>query len=210
MSVESKQMISAADSDVMDSSNEMPPMSLVTLLIMLALVMLFLGGIYLDRHAGSFNSNVYDPYTYAYLQTNRPPDPGEKMRVRGRRIFDNTCAGCHQASGLGIPGQFPPLAGSEWVQAPGANKIIRIVLNGFQGPVEVKGSAFNSVMVSWRDTLKDDEIAAVITYIRQNREWGNSASAVTPEQVKAIRDKTADKGGANWTAEELKSVPDSD
>ena len=82
--------------------------------------------------------------------------------------------------------------------------MIRLVLNGLQGPITVKGQAFNNVMVPW-NSLSDDDLAAVITFVRQNKEWGNKASAVTPQQVKAVRGKL--KGRSNsFTPEELLKV----
>jgi mono/diheme cytochrome c family protein len=106
---------------------------------------------------------------------------------------------------MGTPGMFPPLAGSEWVTAEGHERIIRIVLNGLSGPIEVAGAQFNNVMVPWRDTLKDEDIASVLSYIRS--EWGNKADPVTVEEVKKVREGTKDRGNP-WTADELKQVPE--
>jgi mono/diheme cytochrome c family protein len=113
---------------------------------------------------------------------------------------------CHQANGLGTPGQFPPLAESDWVNEAEPGRMIRIVLNGLQGPITVKGQNYNNVMVSW-NMLSDDDIAAVITFVRQNREWGNKASAVTPEQVKAVRAKVKGRTTAYTPDELLKISP---
>jgi mono/diheme cytochrome c family protein len=119
-------------------------------------------------------------------------------------VFGTYCQVCHQSTGLGAPPQFPPLAGSEWVLAKEPGRVIRIVLNGLQGPVTVKGQAFDSnSMIPWKNDLSDEQIADVITYIRQ--EWGNNASSVTPEQVKAIRDKSASRS-AQWFVTELLKV----
>jgi mono/diheme cytochrome c family protein len=83
-------------------------------------------------------------------------------------------------------------------------RLIRIVLKGMQGPVTVKGQNYNNVMVPW-DLLSDQDIAAVITYVRQNQDWGNNASAVTPEQVAEVREKV--KGRATpFTAAELLQI----
>jgi mono/diheme cytochrome c family protein len=106
---------------------------------------------------------------------------------------------------LGDPSKAPPLAGSEWVLAPKPDRIIRIVLDGFQGPVTVKGQEYNLAMASWKTTFKDDEIAAVLSYVRNN--FDNKASIVKPEQVTEIRAKTKDRTAA-WTSAELQAVPD--
>lgn len=107
-----------------------------------------------------------------------------------------TCAACHQANGAGIPGAFPPLAESEWVNGPVEN-LIRIQLRGLMGPITVKGTAYNSVMPP-NAAMSDDEIAAVLTYIRSN--FGNTSSAVTADQVKALRSEV---GKPMLKAEEL-------
>ncbi len=94
-----------------------------------------------------------------------------------------TCVACHQATGAGIPGVFPPLAGSEWVTGPVEN-LIRIQLRGLMGPIKVAGKDYNSVMPP-NASMTDEQIAEVLTYVRN--EWGNKGSAVTPDMVKALR-----------------------
>ena len=108
------------------------------------------------------------------------------------------CAACHQLTGLGIPAAFPPLAGSEVVQGP-PERVIAIVLHGLQGPITVKGATYNGVMAAWSQ-LTDAQIAAIITYERSS--WGNTAPAVTPDQVAAVRKATASRATA-WTLAEL-------
>jgi mono/diheme cytochrome c family protein len=178
------------------------PIAFVVLLALLA----YWGMVYLSQHGGSFSGQVYAPYSsYDSLVEAQPPMGPDPFRD-GKLIFTKYCAVCHQPSGLGSPGQFPPLAGSEWVLAPKPDRIIRIVLNGFQGPVTVSGQQFNNVMVPWRDVLTNNyDISAVLTYVRS--EWGNNASPVTPEEVQAIRDATAKKEGS-WMAPDLQAIPD--
>jgi mono/diheme cytochrome c family protein len=113
----------------------------------------------------------------------------------GAKVYA-TCSACHQATGAGIPGAFPPLAESEWVNGPVEN-LIRIQLRGLMGPITVKGKAFNSVMPP-NSTMSDDEIAAVLTHVRSN--FGNKSSAVTADQVKALRSEV---GKPMLKAEEL-------
>ena len=175
-------------------------------------VLFFWGTLYLDQHAGGFEPRVYAPYhSWKEVEALQPKDPAQKLYAKGKNLFGTYCAVCHQATGLGAPGIAPPLAGSEWPLAPGPNRVIRIVLNGLTGPVKVKGQEFNLVMVPFRDILTNDEdLAAVLTYIRSSKDWGHNASPVMPEQVKAIREKTAGKGLSPWTAAELMAIPDSD
>jgi len=122
-------------------------------------------------------------------------------QANGAEVFTR-CAACHQATGQGMPGTYPPLAGSEWLlnnpEVP-----IRIVLHGLQGAITVKGATFNNAMTPFAEQLSDAEIAAVLTYERSS--WGNSASAVTAEQVKAVRAATASQT-TPWKPDDLKGL----
>lgn len=170
-------------------------------------VMLFGGLLYTDQRAGGFDNQVYEPFRSAEeVAALQPKSAGDEVYNKGRKIYVTSCQVCHQASGLGAPGQFPPLADSEWVLAEHPNRIIRAVLSGLNGPIEVKGQAFNNAMVPWRDVLDDESVAAVLTYIRRQKDWKHSASAVKPESVKAIREKTKDRSDP-WTAPELLAIP---
>jgi mono/diheme cytochrome c family protein len=171
------------------------------------LTVVFLGAGYLFWNSGGFKVTVFNPARVAWdgSGTGGPaaaPDP----MVVGKRIFTQNCAVCHQQTGLGVPGQFPPLAGSEWVLSQdwhGDNHIVKIVLHGFQGQVSVKGQQFNNVMAPWGKVLKDDQIAAVLTYIRN--EWGNKAPPVTKDFVAKIREQTKDRTEP-WTQKELQAI----
>lgn len=117
----------------------------------------------------------------------------------GRKIYQATCMACHQVNGQGLPGAFPPLAQSAWVEKNPA-MLARIVLHGLYGPITVNETEFNSVMAPLGAVLSDEQIALVLTYVRQ--EWGNAASPVAPEAVAQARDETT--GRVNmWTVEEL-------
>lgn len=96
-----------------------------------------------------------------------------------------SCITCHQPDGNGLAGAFPPLAGSEWVSGPVEN-LIRIQLRGLAGEIEVKGNTYNSAMPPMANQT-DEEIAAVLTYIRNT--FGNTGSAVTPDMVAKFRDE---------------------
>ncbi len=102
----------------------------------------------------------------------------------GAKIYAANCASCHNAAGTGLPGTFPPLAGNPYVTGD-PSKLIGTLDNGMHGAVSVNGKTYNSVMPAWKGTLKPDEIAAVLTYIRSS--WGNNAPAVTEAQVKAVK-----------------------
>src|SRR5579864_5594261 len=101
----------------------------------------------------------------------------------GKAIFDKSCASCHQASGKGTPGAFPPLAGNKDVTASDPKALIKIVLNGLNTPKTINGQKYGGGMPAWKGTLSNADIAAVLTYVRSS--WGNKASAVTAKQVAA-------------------------
>ena len=157
-------------------------------LIVLMVMLLYVGALYFDEHGGGFNPQVYGPYrSFVELEPYQPKDDGG-LFSQGKMVYSKTCVACHQASGLGAPGQFPPLVGSEWVNEAEPGRMIRAVLTGLQGPISVRNQTFNNVMVPW-SSLSNEDIAAVITFVRQNKDWGNTASAVTPARVKAVREK---------------------
>lgn len=108
------------------------------------------------------------------LQKNLPAD---------QRLYNTFCGTCHQQNGEGARGRMPPLNGTDWVTGNKA-RLITVVLNGLQGPLEVKGESYNGVMPSHR-FLKDEEIATILTYIRKS--FGNNASAVSAEEVAKVR-----------------------
>ncbi len=175
-------------------------------LFVLVALMAFWGMGFLDNHGGGFDPLVYKPYkSLAELKADQPRSGNDAFR-KGQKVFETYCQVCHQSTGLGAPNQFPPLAGSEWVLAKEPGRVIRIVLNGLQGPVTVKSQAFDSAsMIPWKTDLSDEQIAYVLTYIRGNKEWGNDGPPVTAEQVKAVRDKTATRS-SQWSVAELLKV----
>ncbi len=131
----------------------------------------------------------------------------EKLMADGQTVYMTVCIACHQATGLGLPTIFPPVAGSDWVKAENPERLIAIVLHGLQGPIMLNGKPFTTMMAMppQGPMLKDEQIAAALTFVRNS--FGNSAAAVLPEQVAAVREQT--KGRlAIWTAEELaKALP---
>ena len=165
----------------------------------------FWGMTYLDNNAGGFSPVVYQRFVSSnYLGTLRIRGPEEEQMAAGLAVYNKpTCVACHQPNGLG-GGANPPLAGSEWVLEPDPARLIRIVLHGLQGPIEVKGQSYNAAMLPWKDSLTDAEIANVLTYIR--KAWGNDAPAVTTNVVTEIRETTSGRN-TSWTGPELQQIP---
>ena len=120
----------------------------------------------------------------------------------GKQVYATTCAACHQATGEGVAGVFPPLVGSEWVTGD-EGKLARIILHGITGPIEVAGETYNGMMPPWGGTMKDADIAAVITYVRSA--WGNKASPITAAKVASIRAANSSRK-TPWTAAELAAI----
>lgn len=109
---------------------------------------------------------------------------GDPVLQMGEATFTKICAACHQPTGLGIPGQFPPLSRSDYLARATKEQIIGHVLHGLQGPVTVLGMTYNGQMPAL-GFLSDDEIAAVLTFVRAS--FGNSLSRVSGEEVARVR-----------------------
>ena len=124
------------------------------------------------------------------------------MPVDGSKMFSTTCAACHQLTGEGLEEKYPPLVGSEWVVGSDA-RLVRIILQGLMGPVDVAGQSFDGAMPAWGGVLKDPEIAAVATYVRSA--WGNKAAPITAATVAAIRNATSSRKSP-WTAPEIAQI----
>ncbi len=107
----------------------------------------------------------------------------DNVLAQGKTIYNKFCLVCHQANGSGVDGLYPPLVNTDWVKGD-KERLIKIILNGQEGPIEVNGETYNNVMPA-QDFLKNDEVAAVLTYIRQNFE--NNASAITAQEVEEVR-----------------------
>lgn len=175
--------------------------------------LIFFGGTYLGRYAGSFNPKIFDenaPHGGGAVEAAPKQLSPEEVIALGKRLYnDGACNSCHQVNGLGTPGAIPPLAGSEWVTGS-EERLARIVLHGVQGPITVKGVNYAFAMPGFgrgvpgsMKNWSDDRVAAVLTYIRQ--EWGNQAPPVSTEKVAEIRAKEGAR--QQWTVAELEKLP---
>jgi mono/diheme cytochrome c family protein len=181
------------------------PMPLFLLGFISAMVLMV--AIYFVHNSGGFSPMVYDE---RFDPKNAPASTAEAKvdsAVLGKKAFVSVCATCHQATGMGVPGVYPPLVKSEWANGS-EERVIRILLHGLQGPIKVEGKDYNSVMPAIGPggyNFSDEKIAAVLTYVRQ--EWGNNAPPVTKEKVTEIRTKAAAGRTAAWTSAELEALP---
>ena len=106
-------------------------------------------------------------------------------KARGKEVYTEYCLTCHQADGGGVPRMNPPLAQTEYVNG-NKQRLIGIVLNGMNIPLEINGDSYENPMAS-HAFLKDQQIADVLTYVRSS--FGNKSTAITAEEVKAVRAK---------------------
>lgn len=105
---------------------------------------------------------------------------------KGKRVYMQTCFACHQPTGLGLPGVFPPLAKSDYLMAD-KDRSIRGIVKGLSGPVTVNGKPFNGVMPPV--ALNDEQVANVLTYVRNS--WGNTGDPVSVDEVRRARAESA-------------------
>lgn len=103
--------------------------------------------------------------------------------ARGEKIYTQYCLACHQADGGGVPNMNPPLIKTSYITGDKV-KLIKVVLNGFAQSVDIDGESYSNTMPS-QSILKDQEIADVLTYVRNS--FTNKGSQVTAAQVKAVR-----------------------
>ncbi|MGH7997382.1 MAG: c-type cytochrome [Opitutaceae bacterium] len=174
------------------------------LLFVLSGFVLF-GATYVNRYSGHYSPMVYNenelpPRSGPATVKISPVDMGHRLFLSG-----GACYSCHQPSGQGVPGIYPPLAGSEWVNGT-EDRMIRIVLTGLKGPLTVEGKQFGAgVMPAFgprQFNWSDERIADVISYVRQA--WGNHGGPVTPDKVAAIRQQIGDH--AEWSESELLKI----
>ena len=177
------------------------------LLIALLVALVYWGNMHIVEYGGQLDARVQGPYrSFKEIGDLQPKGEEQIMMARGQAVFTKVCASCHQNDGNGSTSQnAPPLAGSEWVLEKDPSRIIRIVLHGLSGPITVKGKEWGAgQMLAWRDVLSDEEIAAVLTYVRNS--WGNKAPIVKADQVKNAREETKDQS-SYMTVELLNNVP---
>jgi mono/diheme cytochrome c family protein len=159
------------------------------------------------RITGEQHDKILD-YLGTYLGPNPPAEQtaaAPAAAVDGAEVFDNTCIACHEADGQGKPGEFPPLAGNKDLflssEFPAA-----VVLNGITGPIEVEGKPFDNTMPPF-DFLADEEIAAVLGYVRA--QWGNDKlqpadfPAIDAAAVADLRNKDMSAGQVHQLRQSL-------
>ena len=129
--------------------------------------------------------------------------PGDRLAA-GKQVYMTVCVACHQPTGMGLPGVFPPLLRSEYI-AESPERLAALILKGAAGAMTVDGKVYNNIMPGQELMLSDQKIADVMSFSRAN--FGNAAPPVSPELVAATRKKFADRK-APWSEAELKAWKD--
>jgi mono/diheme cytochrome c family protein len=170
--------------------------------------MIFVCSVYVVHYRGDFDPLVYDERYDAAAAKAAASGPKEltpeQILASGKRLYQ-TCAACHQANGLGVAGVYPPLADSEWVTGS-EERLIRVLLHGLNGPIQVKGNPYNGAMPAFGKVSgggynwSDEKIAHVLSYIRHD--WGNNAEFITKEKVTEVL-KAEGARAKPWTQDEL-------
>jgi len=141
-------------------------------LLVLLFLLLYCAMVYFDQRGGWFNQNVYIPFkSIEEVAKFQPSTGGDTLLIKGKLLYSANCAVCHMENGIGNPANgCPPLDGSEWVSAPGPGRLIRIVSKGLTGPIEVKGTVYNTgTMLAIAEALpgeanqKSNWIAAIVS-----------------------------------------------
>lgn len=159
----------------------------VPMFVLLFAAGLVIFGIYYIVHSGPLEPPEYgDRRTINDLVAHRAAGAGGA--VDGKAVYAARCVACHQPTGAGLPGVFPPLAESEWVTGK-EDVIVQIILHGVHGALTVKGATYNGAMPGFGTQMSDAEIAAVATFVRS--QWGNTAPPVNADKVAKLRADTA-------------------
>jgi mono/diheme cytochrome c family protein/glucose/arabinose dehydrogenase len=160
----------------------------------------------MDRLAGVAET-VVDEHPMPPVPAHLSED-AKKLFAAGHEIYhrDAHCATCHQPNGKGLDPAFPPLEKSPWVTGS-SDRLIKLTLHGLMGPLEVNGKKYdgNVPMTPFGGMLKDEEVAAVLTYVRNH--FGNQADPITPAQVAQVREATKDRKVFYQTSDLLKEHP---
>ena len=173
MSDETQAPRHAQDREEEEPTERDRPIPVIVAVITLAVVIF--GVVYIMLSEPFGRPDLGDRRTVADLRA--PVAGAAGAAADGKQVFTANCVACHQATGKGLPGVFPPLDGSEWVA--GDERIVaNILLHGINGEITVMGNSFKGAMPSFHQ-LSDAELAAVASYVRA--EWSNKAAPIKAE-----------------------------
>ena len=165
----------------------------------LTLIFVF-GGIYLNKYSAHYDPMIFNPEGRPAVFSDVSGGEVFEVKIDGKKLYLRNCIACHQADGMGLPGAFPPLVGSQWVRGE-PDRMVAIMLNGLSGSIEVAGNTYNSIMTPFSAMLDDAQVAAIATFVRTNPDWGNNADSVSTEKAAEIR--AAHERTKIWQADEI-------
>ena len=193
MSDETQAPRGAQDREEEDPSERDRPIPVMVAIITLAVVIFGVVYILLSEPFGQ--PELGDRRTVADLRA--PAAGAASVAADGKQVFTVNCVACHQATGKGLPGVFPPLDGSEWVV--GDERIVaNILLHGVNGEITVMGNTYKGAMPAFQQ-LSDAELAAVASYVRT--EWSNKAAPIKAEVFATERKASTRTAPFNGEAE---------
>jgi len=117
-------------------------------------------------------------------ETVQEPVRADNIMNRGEDVYNEVCLACHQADGSGVPMMFPPVTASDIINGD-HGKLIKLIMDGLSGPVEIKGEKYNSVMPPQKHNLNDQQISDLLTFLRNS--FGNRADTITAAEVAKLR-----------------------
>jgi len=186
----------AQQRETAEPSERGQPIPLLAAVITLAVVATGVLYILLSEPFG--RAELGDRRTLADL---RPAVAQAGQGADGQQLFTANCVACHQASGKGLPGVFPPLDGSEWVNGD-TRVLANIVLHGITGEISVAGQTYKGAMPAFHQ-LSDAELAAVLSHVRST--WSNKSAPISSELI-AIERKSGTRTTPFAGSDELKSL----
>ncbi len=141
-------------------------------------------------YSGKTSDEIYRPEGGAILDLSEEVEPqvfagDEERLMAGGDVYRQNCAACHQPSGEGVAGVFPPLAKSDWLAEGDIDRAISAVINGLSGKITVNGKEYNGVMPAMR--MSDEEVARALSFVYSS--WDNSGASVSAEDVRRVREK---------------------
>jgi mono/diheme cytochrome c family protein len=172
----------AQQRETTEPSERSQPIPLIVAMVTLAVVVTGVLYILLSEPFG--RPDLGDRRTVSDL---RPAVTRPSPSADGQQVFNANCVACHQATGKGLPGVFPPLDGSEWVNGD-ARVLANIVLHGVTGEIGVAGQTYKGSMPTFAQ-LGDAELAAVLSHVRSA--WSNKSAPIKSELMAAERKASA-------------------
>lgn len=148
------------------------------------MIFAFWAGVYFVRYSGDMGPYHYDETLRPGAMEAAGPRVVDMLAL-GKRIYSQNCVACHQTNGRGLPGVYPTLVNADWVQ-DNPERLVKVILAGLAGPVVVNGNPYNNAMTAF-GRLSDQQVAAVLTFIRTDPDFENNSHAVSEELVAEVR-----------------------